>query len=58
MVLNNPLQVIYDEGAITPVSRPAMAASGLKVEPGAVLIFVALSNKGLDKSSLSAVHVS
>ena len=40
--------------AITPSSSPAVADSGLKVEPGAVLIFVALAYKGLDSSSFNS----
>ena len=48
-----PVQSIVSEREITPSSSAAIAVIGLKVEPGALIAWVALLYSGLDISLCS-----
>ena len=45
-----PSQYTVSLGVMTPSASPATAISGLKVEPGAILVWVALFTSGVDLS--------
>ena len=50
---NIPVSVIVSFGVITPSISPAIAVAILNVEPGAILVCVALFTRGVDLSARS-----